>query len=197
MLGALCLIALVVVLVAAGGSDSDEEAGRTEVTTAPTAPPPTTAATASPDGVFGPIPGFTYESAPSSVVSDARDNFERGFRGALDNLPGVDVDVNQVVVGMAGRTVLRRGDEVALALAVVLDARWAAQVSPDDALSEFGSGDPSERTTIRGEQAVYYTEEGADGLAAYKSGTFLIVAGEKGNRAVLREIMTGLLANAS
>lgn len=201
IVGAVCLLGLVVALglLAGGSDDGDEsdEASTTATTTATVTTPTTLPASGSTEAAFGSVPGFTFRAAPSSVVGEIRTSFEDGFKAGLSEFPGLDVDTNQVIAGVEGRTVVRRGDEVGLAFALSLSPQWAAQVTPDDVLSGLKASPTGESTTVAGQDAVFYVEGGADGLATYKNGTFLIAVAEEGNRALLRELMTGLLANVA
>lgn len=60
------------------------------------------------EAVFAPVPGFTFAPAPESEMADLR-----GMSGV--SIPGVDLD--QLLVGVEGRTVLEDADVVGVALA--------------------------------------------------------------------------------
>lgn len=146
------------------------------------------------DATFAPVPGLTFKDAPESAISELRQGFEEGMKSELK--PGVTVDPNEVLSGISGRSVLRDGDEVAVAMAMKFDDQWVSQIDASDflagAASKLGATD---RVTVGSTDAVYANSGGAGELLAYKNGTFLIVIAESGDRATLNQVMAGLIAN--
>jgi hypothetical protein len=202
-LGAIVLIGFLVWLLAVAGGDSDEKATEASAPLATTAPPTTAAPVPvapgegrSPEVAFAPIPGFTFEAAPPDVVSDIRSGFEEGLSEGTGSLPGVQLDTEEVVAGIAARSVVQDGDTVAVAGVLSIDDQWAARIPPGAMLSGFEEAfATTQPMTIRGERAIYVEEQGTGLLFSYKDGMVLLIGGDPADRGTLRDIMAGLLDN--
>jgi len=208
MVSALVAIGVVVGIALVFTGSRDKSPSAASATTLPSAGSAESAATTIPAGpsstggssdtAFAAVPGYTFEEAPASVISEVRRGFEAGMRSSL-KMPGVSVDPDassKVLSGVSGRLVSRDGQEVALAVAMKFDGLWVARIDA----SEFLAGAASklaapEHVTVGGIDAVYADSDGSTQLLTYKDGTFLLVIADSGDRATLDQVMAGLIAN--
>jgi len=189
------MVGIVVVLT---GSHDKTPTAASAITPAPSdgtaGSPAASDAGSSSRAALAPVPGYTFEEAPASVIAELKKSFEDGFRSNLK--PGVTVTPDDVLTGVTGRVVSRNGQKVALAVTMKFDDQWVARIGASDILAggaaKLGA---TEHVTVSGTDAVYATIDGNEVLMAYKDGTFLIVLTDGGHRATLNEVMAGLIAN--
>jgi len=150
------------------------------------------------DAAFAPVPGYTFEDAPESVISDVRAGFEEGMKSSL-KMPGITLGPGvsfKILSGVSGRVVSRNGEQVAAAVAMKFDDQWRDQLDSANLLagaaSKLGGTD---QVTVAGTDAIISTSGGTSQMLAYKDGTFLIVIADSGDRATLTQVMAGLIAN--